>query len=185
MRKRFLAEEQSFDLRLLEPGDSFAGFSLGDAQFQPLKTFLKRDAKKFSEQLLAKTYVFAIENKVVAYVTLVCGEIASERDDIADLDGAEFHYDHYPAMKIARLAVSKQYRKYGLGRSLVDFSLGRTLEIAEIAGCRFVVVDAKQPSIKFYEKRGFRLLDTPENTERAEPLMFVDLVRHRETPNAA
>ena len=115
--------------------------------------------------------------KVVAYVTLVCGEITAERDDLADFVGADFRYEHYPAMKIARLAVTKQYRSadYKFGRKLVDFSLGRSKEVADIAGCRFVVVDAKTPSIGFYEKCGFRSLDTPENLGRSEPLMFVDL----------
>ena len=169
-------ESLDLELRLLEPGDSFAGFSLGDAAFNPLKTFLKRDAKKFAEQLLAQTYVFTDGQRIVAFITLVCGEIAAENEvEIADLDGAEFRYDHYPAIKIARLAVSTRYRKNSLGQSLVDFSLGRTKEVADIAGCRFVVVDAKRPSVGFYEKCGFRELDTDENRARSEPIMFIDL----------
>ncbi|SHI92011.1 hypothetical protein SAMN04488012_103317 [Palleronia salina] len=109
---------------MLEPGDSFAGFSLGDQQYQPLKTFLTRDSKGYSEQLLAKTYVFVRDAKVRAYVTLVCGEIQAEKPDMADLEGAQYRYQHYPAMKIARLAVHKEFRKFGLGRELVDLSLG-------------------------------------------------------------
>lgn len=167
-------ELPDFDLRLLEPGDRFAGFSLGDSQFQPLKTFLTRDAKKFADQFLAKTYVIAEADLVRAYVTLVCGEVAAERD-IADLDGADFRYEHFPALKIARLAVHAKYRKFALGRTLVDFSVGRSQDIASIAGCRFVVVDAKKPSVGFYEKCGFRLINTDENKSRTEPVMFLDL----------
>ena len=175
-------EPLELELRELEPSDSFAGFSLGDAEFNPLKTFLKRDSKKFSEELLARTYVIAEGRKVVAYITLVCGEIASEKEtDLANLDGAEYRYDHYPAVKIARLAVSTKYKtdvdgeKLRLGSQLVDFSLGRANEVSSIAGCRFVVVDSKRPAIGFYQKRGFRMIDTDENKARPEPIMFIDL----------
>jgi len=147
---------------------------LGDAQFQPLKTFLTRDSKKFAAQKLARTYVIVTDSKVCAYATLVCGEIAAERD-IADLDGADFRYEHFPAVKIARLAVHKKYRDFSLGRTLIEFSVGRSQDIADIAGCRFVVVDAKTPSVAFYEKCGFRLIDTAENRGRPEPVMFLDL----------
>ena len=140
-----------FELRLLEPGDAFTGFSLGNARFQPLKTFLKRDSKKFLEQLLASTYVLAESNVVRACVTLVCGEVTAEKD-IADQVEAEFRYQHYPAVKIARLAVDSRYRGLGFGRKLVEFAVGCTLGISKIAGCRFVVVDAKRPSVVFYEK---------------------------------
>jgi hypothetical protein len=62
-----------------------------------------------------------------------------------------------------------------LGRTLIEFSVGRSQDIADIAGCRFVVVDAKTPSVAFYEKCGFRLIDTAENRGRPEPVMFLDL----------
>lgn len=169
-------EPLDLELRTLEPGDSLAGFSMGDQQFQPLKTFIKRDAKEFAKQKLAKTYVICrCPSKIVAYVTLVCGEIAAESDNHVHLDGAEYRYDHYPAIKIARLAVTKNLRQSGLGATLVSFSIGAALDVSQNVGCRFVVVDAKQPSIAFYERQGFRMIDTEENRQRQEPIMFFDL----------
>ena len=44
-------------------------------------------------------------------------------------------------------------------------------------GCRFLTVDSKQQSIKFYEKRGFRLLDTEHNKQQENPVMFIDLAK--------
>ncbi len=43
------------------------------------------------------------------------------------------------------------------------------------AGCRFVILDAKSKSISFYQKIGFRLLDTEANKTKEMPLMFLDL----------
>ena len=171
-----MANEVNYTLREIEPGDRFAGFSMGDGIFQPLKTFLTRDAKEFGRQRLARTYVFVTdENAVVAYVSLVCGEIAAENDNEVELEAAQYRYDHYPAIKIARLAVRTNLRGSGLGKELVSFSLGLADEVSQSVGCRFVVVDAKQPSIEFYTRQGFRLLDTEENKERSEPIMFIDL----------
>ena len=147
---------------------------MGDPQFQPLKTFLVRDSKKFLKHLLAQTYVVAEGKVVLAYATLICGEITAEIET-ADPDGAEFRYEHYPAVKIARLAVDRRYRKHGLGTKLVEFSVGRALEISGIAGCRYVVVDARRQSVNFYERQGFRLIDTNANRELNEPVMFLGL----------
>jgi len=171
-----LADDVNFELREIQPGDKFAGFSMGDAQFQPLKTFLTRDAKEFNRQRLARTYVFVdADDKIAAYISLVCGEIAAAQDNAVELDGAQYRYDHYPAVKIARLAVRTNLRGGGVGVELVNFGFGLALDVSNSVGCRFVVVDAKQPSIDFYTKRGFRMLDTEENKARDEPIMFVDL----------
>lgn len=79
-------------------------------------------------------------------------------------------------MKIARLAVDTKYRESGLGRFLVEFSLGIAKDtIATAVGCRFVVLDAKKASVPFYLKVGFRLIDTEENKAREQPVMFLDL----------
>ena len=113
---------------------------------------------------------------MAAYVTLVCGQIeAAENARALNLEGADYRYSHYPAVKIARLAVTTPYRRFGLGRRLVAFSLARAQDISGLAGCRFVVVDAKAPAVAFYENCGFRLLDTADNRARREPIMFFDL----------
>lgn len=43
--------------------------------------------------------------------------------------------------------------------------------VAPHVGCRFLVTDAKQPAVAFYEKMGFTLLDTDDNRERENPVM--------------
>lgn len=37
------------------------------------------------------------------------------------------------------------------------------------------MVESKREGVEFYEKCGFTMLDTPENEQRSEPVMFVDL----------
>jgi predicted N-acetyltransferase YhbS len=114
---------------------------------------------------------------VVGYITLVCGEVVTEDGDPGLINEIEYRYKHYPAVKIARLAVDVSLQKQaGLGRALVNLAVGIAKgEISPAVGCRFVVVDAKTQAVGFYERCGFTMLETPANRERSEPVMFVDL----------
>ncbi|WP_374625275.1 GNAT family N-acetyltransferase [Devosia sp.] len=175
-------------IRPIEPGDTVTGLSLGHADFVPLKTYLQKDAKAHQEQSLARTYGVFLDDeplRVRAYVTLVCGEIASEPggsgvSGLGHGDGLHYPYRQYPAVKIARLAVDHrlQGRKLHIGTMLVDLSVGIAKDvISPSVGCRFIVVDAKRRSVGFYERYGFTALDTPANRERDEPVMFIDLYK--------
>jgi GNAT superfamily N-acetyltransferase len=170
-------DEIQLELREIKAGDRLTGLSLGDPAFTPLKIFAQKHAKNYAEQMLAKSYGVFEGQKLLGYVALVCGQIEVDGGEPApDVGNARFDYKHYPAVKIARLAVDQRYRKTGLGGRLVDFSLGLARDtIASAVGCRFVVLDAKQQSVAFYEKNGFRLIDTATNRARAEPVMFLDL----------
>jgi GNAT superfamily N-acetyltransferase len=166
-------------LRAIEPGDTFTGFSLGDPAFNPLKTFLRRDAQKYHVEDLGRTYGLFEDREpkriIRAYITLVCGEIEVQAGQPV-VEGVEFRYLTYPAVKIARLAVDHRFRRRGLGEALVQFALGTVKDqICPLVGCRFVVLDAKKQSVKFYLKQGLTRLDSEENRNRNQPIMFIDL----------
>jgi GNAT superfamily N-acetyltransferase len=170
--------ELDLDIRLIEAGDRLTGMSLGDQAFTPLKTFLQKHALEYERQSLARTYAaFQVEpRKVLGYITLVCGEVVTNAGDACLIAGVDYRYKHYPAVKIARLAVDQSVQHGGLGKHLVDLALGvAKREISPSVGCRFVMVDSKKNSVKFYERCGFTMLDTPSNRARNEPVMYVDL----------
>lgn len=170
--------ELDLDIRLIEPEDQLKGLSLGDAAFTPLKIFLERHALEYEKQSLARTYAaFQVEpRKVLGYITLVCGEVVTNDGDACLIAGVDYRYKHYPAVKIARLAVDHSVQRIGLGKHLVDLALGiAKREVSPSVGCRFVMVDSKKNSVKFYERCGFTMLDTPPNKARNEPVMYVDL----------
>lgn len=168
-------------IRKIEAGDIVTGLSLGDEDFAPLKTYLRKDAKKHHEQSLARTYgVFLDDNptSVKAYLTLVCGEVVTDTgaEGLVVEDGLRYPYRQYPAVKIARLAVDRRLKSLRIGTQLVYLAIGTAKDqICPAVGCRFIVVDAKKKSVGFYEKCGFTALDTPDNKARAEPVMFIDL----------
>lgn len=171
------------NIRQIEAGDKLPSLKLGHEQFTPLKNFLKKDALEYQRHSLARTYgIFPIqgesEGRLAGYITLVCGvvEIGKGDEPLVNHNGLNYRHSHYPAVKIARLAVDIRFQKRGVGQHLIQLALGTAKDVVcPAVGCRFVVVDAKKPAVSFYERCGFTLLDTSENRKRPSPVMFVDL----------
>lgn len=185
-----------FSLRRLASTDKPGSLSTGDAKYTALKTFVRKHARKYEDEGLARTYVLHddVNDCLAAYVTIVCSEVISE--DTPPLEADDLHYPHkqWPAIKISRLLVDSRYRRDGtrwkegvrLGEGLVQFALGVAVEqICPAAGCRFAVLDAKADAVGFYKKMGFRVLDTVENKKREAPIMFLDLHRSLTTDEGA
>ena len=174
---------EDYLLRPLEPSDSTFGFKAGDASAQPLKAFFQNQAQEFHLHGIAKTYIAEgcagdAAGKVLGFVTLTASEIDIRGGYVVDEPSHANRYSSLPAVKMARLAVDGRFRNCRLGESLVDFALALVMEnVTPHVGCRFLVADAKQPAVGFYEKMGFTLLDTDENRARETPVMFVDLLK--------
>lgn len=172
--------EISIEIKKLEAAeiDQVSAFRMEDAEDKPLEIFIRRNAFKSAQANLTQTYVVKLEGdrKVIGYITMMCAEVKLEKAyDITDKVGAE-RYDYQPAVRIARLAMCREYKGKGIGPQLVEMALGIILvSIVPSVGCRFVILDAKSKSIPFYKSRGFRLLETETNRANETPLMFLDL----------
>jgi predicted GNAT family N-acyltransferase len=171
-----------FQLRPIDADDKCRSLSLGDDAFTPLKTFLAREAKKLHRENLAKTFVMVEEAengcRVHAYITLLCTHVSVQSfSEPLAVDGG-FRYTDYPAVKLARLAVSKDLQGNNIGGTLVDFAIGLAVEhVMPHAGCRFLVLDAKEKSVGFYEKKGFTKMGTVVDGDAKHTAMFIDLHR--------
>lgn len=59
-------------------------------------------------------------------------------------------------MVIGRLAVDKEYQGLGIGKGLLRDAVMRTVQAADIAGIRAILIHAKTEAAKrFYERFGF------------------------------
>ena len=165
-------------IRELRPSDSFANFSLGPED-RGLENFFKQDSKEYQERSLAYTYVFVEGEEVLGAISLVCSEIYdgdSYVRDAIELEGVNFPRKSFPAVKIARLAVNKEHQKKGIGTQLVDFSIECSRRIAEIAGCRFIVLDANEEAIGFYVRQyKFELASLSRDPNNDTSPLFLDL----------
>ena len=167
----------NIELRELHQDDGCNGLSLGDQNLTPLKTFLRKEAKKLHRDNLARTFVIAekAHTKVLAYVTTLCTQISVEElKQSAPIE--QFKYTDYPAIKLARLAVDTSLQGQGVGGRLVEFVIGIAVQhVMPHTGCRFLVVDAKPQSIGFYESKGFKRIGEAETEGEHYITMFMDL----------
>lgn len=158
--------------------DQVSRFKLLNSDDKPLQRFIRREAYRSGEANLTQTYVAKRngETKIAGYISIMCAEVAFEQSySISDKIGAD-RYEFQPAIRIARLGVDHSCQKEGVGRLLVEAAVGVALSVIQpIVGCRFVVLDAKTKSVSFYEKLGFRLLNTANNAASHTPIMFLDL----------
>ncbi len=137
---------------VLRKGVNLDSFDCGDMD---LNSFLKTDAPIYEEKHIAKTYVGVYQNEPVGFFSICTDAIRLSKEEKLEEFGAEKPHSDYPAVKIARLAVSKNHSSKKVGTYLVKQAIGKIIGLSEQVGCRFVTVDAYPSVIGFYEKCGF------------------------------
>lgn len=119
-----------------------------------LNEYLKQYALQNQKKHAARTYVSTRAKRVVGYYTLAYGSVGPDEAPPSVKAGLAKH--RIPVILLARLAVDLTERGQGLGAALLKDALRRTLQAAEIAGLRAMIVHAKDDTAKrFYEKHGF------------------------------
>jgi GNAT superfamily N-acetyltransferase len=175
-----VAEDSPLILREIMLGDKTDKLSLGNKSFIPLKIFLEKDAWQFHEENIAKTFVLVdcvnAGARIYGYITLTCSAVELEGGQRPVNPARASRYPAYPSVKIARLAIDSCLRGKGYGKQLLDFAVAHvTDKVMSNVGCRFLIVDSKQESIGFYEKGGFTRVNSVNNKDVENPMMFIDL----------
>lgn len=172
------APQSGLHYRTIYTDDGVNSLRLGDASLKPLKAFLKKDARRFHEEYLARTLVGVQpgDRTVIAFATLVCANIlVKQLPEEERISG--FRFNSYPAMMLARLAVDKRFQGQGIGTELLDLAISLVVgSIMPIAGCRYLLVDAKESSVRFYERHGFARLGELPDSKRDLTSMYIDLL---------
>ena len=119
-----------------------------------MEDFLKLEALDEQEKGLNTTHLFIDESndKRVAYLSLCNDSIRLEFEERYNMS---LSYATVPAVKIARLAVSNDYKHQGIGKYLIQFSAYMGRKIREISGLTFITLDCYEHRISFYESIGF------------------------------
>lgn len=148
-----VATEQERKLHAPKPLTSEHELEDFDSGVAELDDWLKRRALKNQDSGASRTYAVSIGQKVIAYYCLAAGAVSN-----ADAPGRVRHNmpDPIPVMVIGRLAVDRSKQGKGFGRVLVRDAVLRTLQAAEIAGIRAILVHAiSEQARQFYESCGF------------------------------
>lgn len=152
-------------------------FDCGD---DDLNEFFEKDSRKNCLELISVTYMVQRCGQLVAFFSVSNDSIKKEEIGREPFKRVVSHvpsqkrYSSQPAVKIGRLAVTKDAQGCGLGRLILDFIKG-WFTIDNKTGCRFIIVDAYEQSIGFYQKNGFSFLSSKDKNERTR-LMYFDLI---------
>jgi GNAT superfamily N-acetyltransferase len=135
---------------LLTLHHDLSAFSSGEPE---LDEWLVRRALTNQASGASRTYVVTLENRVIAYYALANGSILA-----AGAPGRVKRNmpDPIPVMILGRLAVDQTWQGKGLGMALLRDAVLRTLQAAEIAGIRAILVHAlHERAASFYRHAGF------------------------------
>ena len=167
--------ELDIQFRALKSKDDRTAFCSGNIE---LDRFFQRYAgqNQFRHHI-GITYILSTRNKIVGFITVSAGEIAVE-----DLPSQARHrLPEYPlpVMRIARLAIDKQFQGLGLGKKILRYGFQLALEMKSHYGCVGIIVDAKQESMSFYSKLGFLPLEilAGELGDRPQPKPMLLLIK--------
>jgi len=131
-------------------------FSCGEPS---LDHWLRNRALQNEKSGASRTYVVCADGHVVGYYALAAGAVAHTE---ATTRIKRNMPDPVPVILIGRLAIDSRFQGRGIGADLLSDAVLRTLQAAEIAGMRAILVSAISESAKrFYEKFGF--ISSPAN----------------------
>jgi GNAT superfamily N-acetyltransferase len=125
-----------------------------DSGTPALDDWLRRCALRNQESGASRTYTICADRRVVGYYALAVGAVAH-----AEATGRTRRNmpDPVPVMVLGRLAIDAGFQGRGLGRALLRDAILRTLQAAEIAGIRAILVHAiSEDARRFYERCGFQ-----------------------------
>lgn len=177
--ERNAVSRDNFLLRPVNDFSIFTGFSCG---LEDLDEFVQKDAKDHSDQLLAVTYAYHIReddaiSMPLAFVSLMNDSLELNANHRKKMFKRAKHYSSYPAVKIGRLGVCRDYQRKKIGSHLL-FVIKHLFMDANRTGCRFITVDAynSPETIAFYEKNDFQFLASSDEGKPTRHMYF-DLIR--------
>ncbi|MDD2897611.1 MAG: GNAT family N-acetyltransferase [Desulfuromonadaceae bacterium] len=142
-------------ITVLDKSHDRTGFDCG---VQELNIFLKATARQHGTKGISRTFVLTDGTPVIlGYVTLTLCEVESVQ--LPATLAHKYPIHPLPAVRLARLAVSRKSQGKGFGELLLSEALYRTAVIAEQAGVIGLFVDAKNDAAhSFYLRYGFLAL---------------------------
>lgn len=127
-------------------------FDCGD---EDLNDFIKNDAFVYQEKKLATTTLFFYEENFIGFFSAAADSLKLNLNEKESYDIHQKKLEDVPAIKLARLAVDKNYQKQGVGLNILRWCIGYILECSEMIAIRFITVDAYPDKVNFYQRFNF------------------------------
>ncbi len=138
-------------------------FDCGD---EDLNDFIKDDAFIYLEKKIATTIVFFYQENLIGFLSVAADSLKLNFDEKEKSDIHHKRLEDVPAVKLARLAVDKNYQKQGVGTNILKWGIGYALDCSEMIAIRFITVDAYPDRTDFYQKFQFIINQNRHYTRR-------------------
>ena len=157
-------------------------FDCGDSD---LNDFFRNDVLNHERQLFTKTYCLYEYNAELEAKSPLVGLISYSNDSVRIKDFKDHEeeipedkrYPNIPAVKIARLAIQKDFQHLGIGSLLLN--LTKLFFVTNNrTGCRLLTLDAYNDLrvLAFYMRSGFSFIHDKDKNRRNR-ILFYDLSR--------
>ena len=138
------------------------------------------EVEEYERENLGHTPLVFYDGELVAYYTISSDGLRAEYVDARKLSAAHVkksaqRIEAYPALKIGRFAVQRNWQSRGIGRLLIR-------RIAAIAvttqpAVRLIILNAKPKAVPFYQKAGFVLTNEVRRERgRVNRTMYLDVL---------
>lgn len=170
---------EGFSFRQIDADTRIKSFDCGDAD---LNDFLFSEAMNYFKAMMALTYLLEDmeNNKTVAYYSLINDKIVFDPEEqklwnkLNRRVANSKRRKEYPAVKIGRLAVSKEYAGRQIGKMIL-LQIKHVFATMRRSACRFITVDAYAAAVPFYERCGFMFLSEKDRNAPTRAMYF-DLI---------
>lgn len=169
----------NFTFRQIDADTRIKSFDCGDSD---LNDFLLSDAHNYYKSMMALTYLLEDNetDRTIGYYSLLNDKIVFDPEEkslwnrlnrkIANSKRRK----EYPAVKIGRLAISKEYAGRRIGFAII-LQIKYVFATMRRSACRFITVDAYAAAVPFYEKCGFMFLSEKDKNAPTRAMYF-DLI---------
>ncbi len=155
-----------------------------DCGHKDLNDFFCNEAVAYQKELLANTYQYIKDNKVIAMFSVSNDNISLSNSTKKKAFSPTKYLRYYPAVKIGRLGVSIGLHGQHIGSQIIDF-LKIFFLVRNKTGCRYITVDAynDNKTINFYKSNGSDLY-TQKDRNKKTRTMFCDLLPYYKAMNS-
>ncbi len=178
-RNRILLKLNGSDVfvSLLKSSDELNGFQCEQVECSEFTRNPERPVDSRGKNLEV-TYVFRSAETPIGFITVAMSSLRKLHDSSKS---TEEQVLEIPSLLLTHLARDIRYKGAGVGKLLTDWAIYFANELAEIIGCRFVILEIEQKMITLFQRYGFELLPPDRNNRRY--VMFFDLGTHESRSN--
>ncbi len=147
-------------MKIIELLNEFYDRERFDCGTEVLNQFLRSTARQHIQKGISRTFVLSDRDYpqiTIGFFTLTLCEIKSEK---RPSEIAKKYPSQVPGVKLARLAVDRQWQRQGIGAILMVAAMQRALLVADTAGGIGLFIDAKDEAAQsYYARYGFIALE--------------------------